>query len=168
MDGIHKLEPGHRLRLTRSASRSSSGIGSCGFNRMNSDLRRTPLRNCVQLRRIDPVSSRQRRPGGRVSQWRDRLQLRGGLHGRHVDVPHQDFSIGFREQEFDELPYARVREAISPCRRRRRLRIAWANLASKANATRKPPDRTGASIWPHRFKIVFSALRTKLSSCPSG
>jgi asparagine synthase (glutamine-hydrolysing) len=109
VDGIHKLEPGHRLRLD---FKRDPVIERYWELRFQPDERRSEAETIEELRARLHESIRYHL----VSDVPVGAFLSGGIDSSSVvasmasisTTPIKTFSIGFREQEFDELPYARL------------------------------------------------------------
>ena len=109
VDGIHKLEPGHRLRLD---PKHEPVIERYWELRFQPDERRSEIETIEELRVRLHESVRYHM----VSDVPVGAFLSGGIDSSSVVAsmaaistsPIKTFSIGFREQEFDELPFARL------------------------------------------------------------
>jgi len=109
VDGIHKLEPGHRLRLD---PKHEPVIERYWELRFQPNERRSEAETIEELRTRLHESIRYHL----VSDVPVGAFLSGGIDSSSVvasmaamaTTPIKTFSIGFREQEFDELPYARL------------------------------------------------------------
>jgi asparagine synthase (glutamine-hydrolysing) len=109
VEGIHKLEPGHRLRLE---SRREPVVERYWELQFQPDGRRSEEETIEQLREKLRESVRYHL----VSDVPVGAFLSGGIDSSAVVASMammatgriKTFSIGFREQEFDELPYARL------------------------------------------------------------
>jgi asparagine synthase (glutamine-hydrolysing) len=109
VDGIHKLEPGHRLRLD---PRHEPVVERYWELRFQPDERRSEGETVEMLRAKLDESIRYHM----VSDVPVGAFLSGGIDSSSVVASMaamstsriKTFSIGFREQEFNELPYARL------------------------------------------------------------
>lgn len=107
--GIHKLEPGHWLRLD---PKREPVVERYWELRFRPDERRSEAETVEQLRSKLHESIRYHL----VSDVPVGAFLSGGIDSSSVvasmaamsTIPIKTFSIGFREQDFDELPYARL------------------------------------------------------------
>ena len=109
VEGIHKLEPGHRLRLE---SRREPVVERYWELQFQPDRRRSEEETIEELR----AKLREAVRYHLVSDVPVGAFLSGGIDSSAVVASMammatgriKTFSIGFREQEFDELPYARL------------------------------------------------------------
>src|SRR6185436_119542 len=109
IDGIHKLEPGHRLRLDPKHEPVIERYWELQFR---PDDQRSEAETVEELRARLEESVRYHM----VSDVPVGAFLSGGIDSSAVVASMaaqstsriKTFSIGFREQEFDELPYARL------------------------------------------------------------
>ncbi|HET9606175.1 MAG TPA: asparagine synthase (glutamine-hydrolyzing) [Nitrospira sp.] len=109
VDGIHKLEPGHRLRLDPKHEPVVERYWELRFQpdeqRSEEDTveeLRTKLHESIRYHLVSDVPV-----GAFLSGGIDSSSVVASMAGMSTSRI-KTFSIGFREQEFDELPYARL------------------------------------------------------------